>query len=141
MGFASPKTSEAGIALVAPTEADYGGSSFWFGSDFTATAGATTTHDVRIDKTCLLFSGSFCAEGAATGDLISFSVVDVDGIAAPAGTVLSEYVDELRVVDGERRKLQSGQTAELLGGIYLRVTYASSGASDVRVLLDWQVFV
>ena len=140
MAFASPKTSEAGIALVSPTEADYGGSSFWFGASFTAVAGVSTPHDVRIDQTCKLFSGSYHVAGATQGDTIEFEVVDVDGVLAPAGTVLTQYVDSFYVVDGERRTLASGQAADLAAGLYLRVLYHSTGQQNVIINLDWQVF-
>jgi hypothetical protein len=140
MAFASPRTSEAGIALVAPTEADYGGSSFWFGSSFTAVAGVSTPHDVHIDQTCKLFSGSFHVAGSTQGDTIEFEVVDVDGVLAPAGTVLTQYVDSMFVVDDERRTLASGQAANIVAGLYLRVVYHSTGQQNVTINLDWQVF-
>jgi hypothetical protein len=147
MAFASPRTSEAGIALVAPTEADYGGSSFWFGSSFTAVAGVSTPHDVHIDQTCKLFSGSFQlfsgsfhVAGSTQGDTIEFEVVDVDGVLAPAGTVLTQYVDSMFVVDDERRTLASGQAANIVAGLYLRVVYHSTGQQNVTINLDWQVF-
>jgi hypothetical protein len=140
MAFASPRTSEAGIALVSPTEADYGGSSFWFGSSFTALAGASTQHDVRIDQACKLFSGSFHVAGATQGDTIEFEVVDVDGVLGAPGSVLTQYADNLYVIEGERRTLASGQAAELLAGTYLRVVYHSTGQQEATISLDWQVF-
>jgi hypothetical protein len=140
MAFASPRTSEAGIALVSPTEADYGGSSFWFGSSFTAVAGVSTQHDVRINKACKLFSGSFYAAGSVQGDTIEFEIVDVEGVIAPAGTVLTQYVDNMFVVDRERRMLASGQGANVKAGLYLRVVYHSTGEQNVTINLDWQVF-
>lgn len=128
------------VQVVSQTAADYGGSSFWFGTEFKAEPGTSTAYDFRIAENSKLFSGSFYVEGAAAGDVISFQVVDVDGVISAPGTVLSEYVDDLRVVDRERRKLESGQAADLVSGIYLRTIYESAGASAARVLLDWQVF-
>jgi hypothetical protein len=128
------------VQVVSQTVADYGGSSFWFGSTFTAVAGVSTPHDVLVDQTCQLFSGSFHVASATQGDTIEFEVVDVDGVLAPAGTVLTQYVDSLYVVDGERRTLASGQAAEIAAGLYLRVVYHSTGENNVTINLDWQVF-
>lgn len=125
-----------------PTEANYGGSSRWEGTSFTATAGATTSHDYNIASDRKLFSGTFhVGPTAAYGDIISFSVVDVLGLVAPPGTVLSQYVTDMGVVADERRTLQSGQVADLEAGMVLRTTYTSTGASDVDLLLDWQFFI
>lgn len=125
-----------------PTEANYGGSSRWEGTSFTATAGTNTTHDYTIASTRKLFSGTFhVGPTGAYGDTISFAVVDVLGIVAPPGTVLSEYVTDMGVVANERRTLQSGQVADLEAGMVLRTTYFSTGASDVDLLLDWQFFI
>ena len=67
-------------------------------------------------------------------------MVDVDGVLAPAGTVLTQYVDNFYVVDGERRTLASGQAADIVAGLYLRVVYHSTGQQNVIINLDWQVF-
>ena len=72
--------------------------------------------------------------------MISFSVVDVNGILGPAGAVIREYVDDIYVVPDERRMLQSGQASDLVAGLFLRTTYVSTGATNVELLLDWQYF-
>jgi len=124
-----------------PTEANYGGQSHWVGARFTALAGATTPFDYQLPVDLKLFSGTFwAAPEAVIGDTISFSVVDVNGILGPAGTVLREYVDDIYVVPDERRILQSGQASDLVAGLFLRTTYVSTGTSDIDVLLDWQYF-
>jgi hypothetical protein len=124
-----------------PTEANYGGHSHWIGARFTAIAGATTPYDYELPVDLKLFSGTFWVNSDATiGDMISFAVVDVNGIVSPPGTVIREYVDDIYVVPDERRMLQSGQASDLAAGLFLRTTYASTGATNVEVLMDWQYF-
>lgn len=124
-----------------PTEANYGGQSHWVGARFTAIAGATTPFDYELTVNLKLWSGTFwCNSDAAIGDMISFSVVDVNGILGPAGAVIREYVDDIYVVPDERRMLQSGQASDLVAGLFLRTTYVSTGATNVELLLDWQYF-
>jgi hypothetical protein len=64
----------------------------------------------------------------------------VEGVIAPEGTVLTQYVDNMFVVDRERRMLASGQGANVKAGLYLRVVYHSTGEQNVTINLDWQVF-
>lgn len=124
-----------------PTEANYGGPSMWVGARFTAVAGVTTNFDYAITSDMKLFSGTFRpGTTAAQGDRISFAIVDVDGVIAPPGTVMKEYVDGLYCVADERRCLQSGQSADIVAGLYLRTIYESVGAADVDILVDWQFF-
>ena len=124
-----------------PTEANYGGRSHWVGARFTATAGATTPFDYELTVNLKLWSGTFwCNSDATIGDTISFSVVDVNGIVSPPGTVIREYVDDIYVVPDERRSLSSGQASDLVAGLFLRTTYVSTGATNVEILMDWQYF-
>jgi len=127
--------------VFAPTFSAYEGSSLWVGEKFTAAAGVSTVFDYKLLNNANLFGGSvWCDSNAAIGDSMDFSVVDVDGIAAPPGTVLSTYIKSLYVVPQERRDLKSGKAAEIVAGLYLRTVYHSTGASDVVVLSDFLMF-
>lgn len=129
------------VVRTSATDADYGGQSYWFGTKFTAASGVTTEHLVLISETVKLFSGSYWISATATiEDTIEFSIVDQDGVVSAPGTVLSEYVSDMHVVPQERRTLQSGQTAEIPAGAYLKINYTSTGADSVEVLADWQWF-
>lgn len=127
---------------VAATEANYGGSSYWVGTTFVATAGTTTCYDFKVEESVKLFAGSFYVENKAVlGDKIEFEIYDVDNVrgADTAGSI-RKYINNVYVVPGERRTLSSGQTANLDAGVYLRIKYHSTGQQDVKVILDWLWF-
>lgn len=122
---------------VEPHEANYGGSSAWEGDQFQAAAGTDTPHDFKVTTAGKLFEGTFWCAGVKVGDWVEFCVVDVDGVYAPAGTVLKKYVTKMRVADFERRTMRSGQSADIPANVYLRTTYHSTGTDPVDVLLDY----
>lgn len=106
------------------------------GISFTATAGTTTSYDYKLIQSRLIDGTSLILKDHANGDSVKFQVVDVDNILGyGAGLVLDEfatdwYVASDRQSQGETRLPYS---AEVVAGLYIRLVYTSTGATDVAV--------
>lgn len=92
-------------------------------------AGTTGSFDTLIADDSLIRGVLFLCQGHTFGDKVSFSVVDVDGIYAPAGTVVSTPISNWNI--NADLQLQAAYESlapqKILGGLYVRVTYQSVG--------------
>ncbi len=106
----------------------------------TINAGQTKDIDWQIPQLSWLgynkqsyFDGlEYCASNAEVGDKIKFQVVDVDGIAYPAGTVLEEFGTDVYVMPNTLNRIILYK-AKLIVGMYLRLKYNSIGTTDVKI--------
>lgn len=104
----------------------------------TVAAGTTKNIDWAIPQLSWLgvnkqsyFDGvEYYAGNSTVGDTITFQVVDVDGIAYPAGTVLEEFATNWYVM-GDTHSTLILYKAKLVAGMYIRVVYTSTGATNV----------
>lgn len=106
------------------------------GFSFTAIAGQTTNGDYKFTEARLLDGTQLILKDHVNGDHMRFQVVDVDNIIGyGAGTVLDEFADEWYITgdredQGDKRLPYS---AEIIAGLYIRVVYTSTGATNVKV--------
>jgi hypothetical protein len=105
----------------------------------TATAGTTTNIDLALTDDNLITGAMLQCQNMTWGDSVSLQVVDVTGVYAPAGTVLSQFVTNWYVItDFERQiDLQINYPAKLLAGLYIRVSYTSTGTTAVNVSANY----
>jgi hypothetical protein len=107
----------------------------------TASAGTTTNIDHALTDDSLLTGAQVLTDNAAFGDSITFQVVDVNGVVFPAGTVLGQFVTnwKLRSDSQEQISLQVPYPAKVYAGLYLRLIYTSTGASNVAVAINYSL--
>ena len=111
-----------------------GGSATLFeGFSFTATAGQVTQFDYKITQDFYLNEGEIELQNHAFADKIVKEIVDVDGLIAPAGTVLRSYIKNYPLrVSGPTPFKTDKKTAINLNGFYIRVKYTSTGGTNVE---------
>jgi|DEB0MinimDraft_6_1074348.scaffolds.fasta_scaffold13184_4 hypothetical protein len=115
-----------------------GASNEFVGFQFTATKDTTTTQDFKIPVDFHLRNGDIECVNNVACDSVSFKIVDVDGIAYPAGTVLKQYVHNINIpTNGYYEFPTNKKTVLNLKDFYLRVEYTSKGTvNDVTVLCN-----
>lgn len=113
----------------------------------TFTKGVVNSYDFEltgvdnIPKESFLYSGFLITDSNTKwGDTITISIVDVDGIYYPAGSVLDTFIQEIPLKDGVNEiSLKSPTTrntpmaSKVPSGIYVRITYTSTGTTDVKL--------
>jgi hypothetical protein len=105
-----------------------------------AIAGASTNFDFVLPEDRLISGGALLCKGANWGDNITFQVVDKDGILAPAGTVLNEFVTDWYIMDSSefQLELRCQYPAKIYQGLYVRLIYNSTGTSNVNVAMNYE---
>jgi len=99
---------------------------------FTATFGTDTVYDHKFTSPVQISSGFMESEGNHVKDSITLQLVDVDGVVYPAGTILHTYVKKYPVKrNGSTEIANDAITETSLQHFYVRVTYHSTGNSDV----------
>lgn len=93
------------------------------------TAGLTQSVDQLVADDSLIRSIQFLVRNANFGDKLSVSVVDKDGVYAPANTVLAAPVNNFNVNSDQQQQSSYDAAApfKILGGLYIRTTYTSTG--------------
>lgn len=107
-----------------------------------AFAPGTTYQQERMDKQVSLQGGYYWVRGATVGDRVTLSVVDVDNVLG-GGTdvVVSEYVRHMPVAPWDnQQEILSPTTAEILAGLYLRITYTNTGSGTVDLGVTYRWF-
>lgn len=105
------------------------------GAQDTVAFGTTQDKDILVSDDSLIRGIEFFASGAVFGDTLTIKVVDVDGVYVSAGTVLSTPVSDYVIsADTVRQSsYDSVSPLKLLGGLYIRVSYTSTGGSNVDI--------
>lgn len=113
------------------------------GASYTATASSTTTHDLQVPADIHLFGGHYWVKDAALGDTLTFQVVDVDNIlGGGAGAVVTEYITDMPIPPwNHERDLDSPTHTYIPTGLYLRVTYVSTGGTNVSLGVTYKWFL
>ena len=109
----------------------------------TATAGTTTNVDFAIGAEDRYIDGvRLFLKNHVDGDTMDFKIVDVDGVYAPAGTVLKQFGYSWNVDDGQSD--QGGSVynflARIYAGLYIRVAYTSTGNTNVIVKVNARLY-
>jgi hypothetical protein len=89
----------------------------------------TQNIDTRIADDSLFRGIKLIAMNTTFGDTVSVKVVDVDGIYTPAGTILGSPVLNFNISSDQQLQADYESVApfKLLGGLYIRITYVSTG--------------
>lgn len=109
------------------------------GKHQTITAGETESIDFKVTYDALLNGGLLQAINAKAGDSIKAEVIDKDGVYAPANTVLNVWIPKWPVLVGEVMDLTTPQAGNIPKDVYLRITYTSTGSTDVDVIVDYKL--
>lgn len=106
-------------------------------------SGTTQNVDTKIVDDSLFRGIKLIANNTTFGDTISVRVVDVDGVYAPPGTVLASPVLNFNISSDQQLQADYESIApfKILGGLYLRVTYNSTGGLLSSVQLGVDIFL
>ena len=98
------------------------------------TAGAITNCDIKMPGDRYFNGLEIVLKNHDWDDYASMQVVDVDGIVAPAGTVLSEFATTWRFDDSVQNQgtFTLNYKATILKDLYIRIAYTSAGSTDVK---------
>lgn len=105
----------------------------------TVAAGTSGNLDWECPDDRIMTGGYLLAKGSVWGDTATLQVVDINGVLAPAGTILNEFVTNLCIHEDTQLKiaLEMPYPAKIFQGLFLRVRYTSSGLADVRVGINY----
>ncbi len=80
--------------------------------------------------------------GHAEADTMRFQIVDVDGVMAPAGTVLKQFGDTWNVdhTSSDQGRDVFSFLARIYAGLYIRIVYTSTGLVPVIVKLNVRLY-
>lgn len=110
------------------------------GLTFVAAAGQSTTQDMHVPGGGLIITGGeLITVGAAMGDYITGSIIDIDGVVAPPGTSLVNWLVKRYVSPGGYQTLKTGLTGQIPGLVYLRLVYTSVGLLPVAVAVNYDL--
>jgi predicted ThiF/HesA family dinucleotide-utilizing enzyme len=102
--------------------------------------GTTQNVDTNIADDSLFRGVKLIAMNTTFGDTVSVKIVDVDGVYSPAGTVLSSPVLNFNISTDQQLQADYESVApfKILGGLYVRITYVSTGGllSSVKIGAD-----
>lgn len=100
----------------------------------------TQNVDTLIADDSLFRGVKLIAMNTTFGDTVSVKLVDVDGVYSPAGTVLSSPVLNFNISTDQQLQADYESVApfKILGGLYIRITYISTGGllSTVKIGAD-----
>ena len=111
------------------------------GKIFTAAKNSTTDHDMLIPAQRIINGGVAYFDKAVIGDTFTAQVVDVDGVYAPAGTVLNQWLTDWPVFPSKVSDMLIEQAGDIPAGVYLRIKYTSTGATDdVKIMIGYRLY-
>jgi len=84
------------------------------------------------DLTTGIEGAEFTVENREHGDYARLEVVDVDGIAYPAGTVLADFGKKIYMPATGEFRIRKHYSREVPAGMYYRVTYYATAAGTTR---------
>jgi hypothetical protein len=89
----------------------------------------TVSIDTKIADDSLFRGVKLIAMNTVFGDTVSVKIVDVDGVYSPAGTVLGAPVLNFNISTDQQLQADYESVApfKILGGLYVRITYVSTG--------------
>ncbi len=124
--------SDQGLPVVAPSAYAYANEATRFVGKLYTFASGDSASDLKVEKQIRLQGGYYWVQGANPGDTVTLAVVDVDGLVAPAGTVLVEYVKSMPVAPwNHQQEIIAATAGTVPSGMYLRVSYNNVGAAPV----------
>ena len=105
------------------------------------TAGECTNIDLKIIDDCLLTGASIIVKDSNFGDKYTAQIVDVEGIFYPAGTVLLQFITNYGISSDiqDQGSLEVGYPAKIIGNLYIRVIYNSTGTINPSILINYHL--
>lgn len=106
----------------------------------TAAHGTATNIDTAVTEDTVLTGGNLVLKDQCFGDTVDQQVVDKDGIVAPPGTVLRQFITSWNVADDVQIQggiVAPGYPAKIISGLYLRLVYHSTCGTDVKVAINY----
>jgi len=111
-------------------------------SGTTLQANATTNWDIPLPENMTLRGANMFSSNAQLGDWISVTVIDKTNITGQGGTttsptLLGTYVISWFLVPGLWNKIEDVSISETIpAGVFLRVTYTSTGSTPPTAILN-----
>lgn len=107
----------------------------------TVPAGTEKNIDFKITYNALLNGGILQTKGEEMGDYFSAHVVDKDNILGyGAGAVLNTWIVKwYALIEDVHMDLTTPQAGNIPANLYLRIKYKSTGATDVKVLVNYRL--
>lgn len=108
----------------------------------TITSGQTGNIDLALADDHLLTGIQIICSNHSFGDKITLQVVDVSGTYYPAGTVLAQFATNITVRSDVQEVIHetSNYPAKILGGLTLRVIYASNGTlTPINIAVNYKL--
>lgn len=137
--------TDKGVVIYAPAAYAYSDTDHYrfHGERFSVSPGDTTVFDLTVPQDIRLSGGSYWVQDPSPGDAMTFQVVDVDNILGGGhNTVVTEYVTELPVAPWNHHLELSAPTAAFVpAGLYLRISYTSTGGSGTTLGVTYRWFV
>lgn len=102
----------------------------------TITAGATQSLDLTLTDDVIMAGGTvFLAKDASWGDKVAFQVVH------PALGVVNEFIESWYVDPSviKQEVPPSNYPAKLVAGLILRIVYQSTGTTDVKIAVNYNL--
>ena len=109
------------------------------GLSFIAAAGVSTTYDYKLLEARLLDGIQLILKDQVFGDSLDFKIVDVDNtLGYGAGIVLDTFSTGWYVASDKQDQghIRLPYAAEVLNGLYIRITYNSVGGTNVGVMAN-----
>lgn len=103
----------------------------------------TASIDTVITNDSLFRGIKLIAMNTTFGDTISVKIVDINGVYSPAGTILGAPVLNFNISSDQQLQADYESVApfKILGGLYLRITYTSTGGLLSTVKLGADLFL
>jgi hypothetical protein len=102
---------------------------------FTGTKATSFDTDYVIDATdanIQLKAAKLFVPDAVLGDNLKFQIVDVDGVAYPAGTIIAEYVRSWCIFPNVANEVEDVSiSSPIPQGFYIRLKYNSDASATV----------
>lgn len=101
----------------------------------TASFASTTNIDTKINDDCLIRGIVFLCKNQIFNDTVTISIIDKDGVYFPVNTVVSTPVTNWNLNADQQLQAEydSITPQKILGGLYIRITYVSSGLVNVTL--------
>ena len=103
------------------------------GFTFTAAAGTTTDFDYHVPEERAIDGSEIWIASRVFGCTANFSVVDKDGVMAPAGTVLDQFAYSWNIHPDTDNSKRPGYPARIYSGLYIRISFTNPSASAIEV--------
>lgn len=108
----------------------------------TVTAGTSANIDLVMTDDCFLTGGRLRAANAAFGDYANIQVVDKDNILfCGINFVVNQFITKWYMRSDAQQQIEISLTypSKILSGLYLRVVYYSIGATNVDVVVNYEL--